>query len=145
MIFKKLITRKIWNLYDALEGEWFSTSEKEPELEEIKITHFLQPRIKDVKIKKSVLETLKKLSQVVTPRAITRYSGQLRKLGIPTPVTSISFDKVTEIYYPFYLGFLKRGEKERIIGIDGVTGEINITISEVLTKNLSYVLSSLEK
>jgi hypothetical protein len=145
LVFRKLVTKKIWNLYEALEGRWFLTFEEEPKLEEIKITYSLQPQIKDVKIKKPILEAFKKLSEVITSRAIARYASRLRKFGIPLPAANISFDKVTEIYYPFYLGFLQKGEKERIVAVDGVMGEVSNIISEVLTRNLSYILASIKK
>jgi hypothetical protein len=145
LIFRKLVTKKIWNLYEALEGQWFLTFEEEPKLEDIKITYFLQPQIKDTKIKKAILETFKKLSEVVTPKAVLRYATQLKRLGIALPVAGISFDEVSEVYYPFYLGFLRKGDKERVLAIDGVKGEVNEIMSEVLTRNLSYVRTSIKK
>ncbi len=68
----------------------------------------------------------------------------LENMGILLPLTSINIDRITEIFYPFYISLLRKGEKERIIAIDGVNGDINKTVGNALTNNLSYVKESLK-
>ncbi|MEM5834252.1 MAG: restriction endonuclease [Candidatus Aenigmatarchaeota archaeon] len=144
IISRKLFTKKIYNLYDALEGSFFKSYEEKPKLEEIKLTLPLQAKIKDSKVKKVIEEMFERASKVVTYRAQLRYRSKLINLGIPLPVSSISIDEVTEVYYPFYIALLRRGEKERIIAVDGLEGNVIKSISDVLTKNLSYVLESIK-
>ena len=142
---RKMKTTKIWNLYEALSGNWIQTFKTKPAVQEINADCCLQPKIKDIKIKKSIEATLKKALEVVRPETKARYFDRLRELGIPSPINAIEFDSVESIFYPVYLGIMRRGEKERAVAVDGVKGIVNKSLSDVLTANLSYVTETLKE
>jgi len=142
-IRKSLKTRRIWNLYDAIDGCWFLRFKREPTLTEVEVDNFLQPRIKDRKIKNKILKNFEKACQVITSRARLRYQQRLSALGIPLPTAAISIDKIVETYYPFYITLLQKGEKQRILAVDGALKTVSKVISNVLTRNLTYVVDCL--
>lgn len=144
IVRKSIKTMKIWNLYEALMGSWLFRFENEPYLEEIAVEDIIQPRIKSTKVKNRILKTLEKCLEVLTLKAKERYAKMLEIMGIPLPVTNINVDSITEIFYPFYISLLRKGEKERIIAIDGMNGNINKTVGNILTNNLSYIKESLK-
>ncbi|MEM3553280.1 MAG: hypothetical protein QXE15_06600, partial [Candidatus Bathyarchaeia archaeon] len=125
-------------------GSCFLKFENEPFLKEIEVENIIQPKIKPTKIKNNIVKILEKYLEVITPKAKQRYADILRKMGIPLPVTSVSIDKITEIFYPFYISLFRKGEKERIIAIDCVDGSIDKTVGSALTSNLSYIKESLK-
>jgi len=144
VIKKSVRTTKIWNIYEALMGSYLFGFEDEPSLKEVKAENIIQPRIKDSKIRNEIAKTFEKALQVVTPRARARYAQKLATLGIPPhKLSGVSIDKVSEIFYPFYIALLKKGEEERVVAVDGVVGDLSKTVSYVLTANLSYVIESL--
>ncbi|MEM3516905.1 MAG: restriction endonuclease [Candidatus Aenigmatarchaeota archaeon] len=144
VIRKSIKTIKVWNLYEAIMGSCFLKFENEPFLKEIEVENIIQPKIKPTKIKNNIVKILEKYLEVITPKAKQRYADILRKMGIPLPVTSVSIDKITEIFYPFYISLFRKGEKERIIAIDCVDGSIDKTVGSALTSNLSYIKESLK-
>jgi Holliday junction resolvase len=143
MIRKSVKTTKIWNLYEALTGNWFYRFENEPSLKDVEAENIIKPRVKAIKIKNNISKTFEKSLEIVTPRARRRYATKLELFGIPLPIAGISIDNIIEAFYPFYIALLKKGEKERIIAVDGITGNINKIIGNALTTNLNYVLETL--
>ena len=143
MLRKAIKTTKIWNLYEAISGNYFFTFSNEPPLEEVEVKDVIQPKIKPSKIRNNLIKNFEKYLEVATPRAKQRYAEMLETMGISTPLVSVNVDSVVEMFYPFYIALLRRGEKERIIAINGVTGRLNKAIGTTLTANLSYVIESL--
>jgi hypothetical protein len=143
VIRKSVKITKIWNFYEGLMGRWLFSFENEPSLKEVKAESIIQPRIKDSKIKNEITKTFEKISQLMTPRARARYGRKLSAMGISPYSSGVSVDCITEIFYPFYVALLRKGDKERIVAVDGTTGNVNRTVGYVLTTNLSYVIESL--
>lgn len=144
IIKKSIKTTKVWNLYEAVAGSWFARFETEPSLIDVEVENTIQPKIKPTKVKNSILKVLEKGLEVTTTRAKQRYAKMLENMGIPLPVTNVNVDGITEIFYPFYISLLKKGEKERIIAVDGVYGVISKPVGNALTNNLSYIKESLK-
>lgn len=144
IIKKSIKTTKVWNLYEAVAGSWFARFETEPSLIDVEVENTIQPKIKPTKVKNSILKVLEKGLEVTTTRAKQRYAKMLENMGIPLPVTNVNVDSITEIFYPFYISLLKKGEKERIIAVDGVYGVISKPVGNALTNNLSYIKESLK-
>lgn len=142
-IRKNVKTTRIWNFYEALMGSWFHRFVNEPPLKEVEVESLIQPRVKDSKIKNDIIKAFEKGLEVSTPRARQRYAQKLRALGVPLPVTGISIDNVTEAFYPFYGALLRKDGKERVVAVDGITGNLSKTIGYALTTNLSYVAETL--
>jgi len=143
-ILKRSIkTTKIWNLYEGVQGHWFARFEEEPEIIEADVV--IPARSKDSKIKAEIVKTFQKYGEVITARARARYSQELASLGIPPNLVGVNVDKVTEVFYPFYVALLRKGEKQRALAISGRTGQLRKAVSSALTTNLSYLLESLRK
>lgn len=143
VIRKSIKTIKVWNIYEAITGSWFSRFENKPLLEEIEVENVIQARIKPVKIKNNITKILEKYLEVITPKAKQRYGKRLENMGIPLPVVSVNIDNISEIFYPFYISLLRKDEKERFVVIDGVDGNVNKRVASALTSNLSYIKESL--
>lgn len=141
---KKLKTQKIWNIYEALSGSLFLRFADMPNLEDVNAETILQPKIKYGKIKNKLLENFEKCTNVITPKAKERYKEKIIELGIPITTENLNVDNILEMFYPVYTARLSKGDKERLIVIDGRKGSIAKDISGVFTANMSYVLKSLE-
>ena len=72
-----------------------------------------------------------------------RYKQKLKVMGIPPDLSGVSIDDVTEVFCPFYAALLRKGDKERIVAVNGATGNPSKTVGHVLTTNLNYVSESL--
>jgi hypothetical protein len=145
VIRKSIKTTKIWNLYEGLQGCWFARFEEEPDVKEVKADIVIQPRVKDREIKNNIIKTFEKYMEVVTARAKARYERELNVLGILSSLAGISIDSIFEMFYPFCIALLKRGEKESIVAVDGITGNLSKTIGYALTTNLSYVMELMKE
>lgn len=142
IIRKKIRTKTIWDLYDALEGFLLYMLGGEPRWGEIEAGNVLQSKIKDREIKRALQKSFEKAREVVTPKAKRRYAKKLAELGIPLPVTNISVEDISRVYYPFYVALLRKGEKRRLVAVDAVQGNLHKTMSGALTMNLDFVVSS---
>jgi hypothetical protein len=67
----------------------------------------------------------------------------LASLGIDPPADRISVERATLTYRPLWIGLLTRGDHERFIAVDGVTGQLLPATSDVLTAHLQWVRESL--
>ena len=74
-----------------------------------------------------------------THKPANRYARKLETMGIPLPVNNFSIDSIHDLYYPIYVAVLEKHGKERMLAVDGIYGEVNERISNVLTRNISYV------
>ncbi len=144
-IKKTTTTTKVWNIYEAVGGNWFAGYESKPATKGVEATNIIQPRVKDSEIKREIAKTWSKYCEVVTSSAIARYGKKLRALGIPQDARTISIDFITEIFYPFYAALLIKDDKERIIAVDGTTGELSKVVGHIFTANLSYVVEALRQ
>jgi hypothetical protein len=144
IVRKSIKTTKIWNLYDAVMGNWVARFENEPFLEEIEVENIIQPKIKPSIIKNDLLKIFKKYMEVTTVKATAKYGKMLEHRGIQLPVTSLNVDNITELFYPFYISLLRKNGKERIIAVDGVNGNISKAVETALTANLMYVIESIK-
>jgi Holliday junction resolvase len=144
IIRKNIKTIKIWNLYEAIAGYWIGRFENEPSLKEVEAENIVQAKIKPAEIKNNIAKNFKKYLEVSTFKTLQKYEIILRGMGLPLPITSFSIDKITELFYPFYLSLLQKGKKERIIAINGVSGNLDKIVSYALTTNLSYVTETLK-
>ena len=49
---------------------------------------------------------------------------KLEELGIsPTP-DALNIDEVEDVFYPFYVGLLEKGDKQRLVAVDGIIGKL---------------------
>jgi hypothetical protein len=144
IIRKSVKTMKVWNLYEAVMGNWVARFENEPPLEEIEVEKIIQPKIKPAKIKNRIVKIFEKCLEVMTPKAKQRYAIMLEGMGITSPITSLNIDSITELFYPFYISLLRKSGKERIIAVDGVNGNMSKSVGTALTTNLNYVIESIK-
>ena len=140
--------KNLLNVYESLHGNFLFRFVDEPPLEEVPAEVIIQPKIKENKIKKNILKTLEKAQEVVTAKAKLRYQEKLMNLGIPPSSLSVSVDKIEEIFFPFYVALLKKGENERVVVVNAINKNINKVLGAVLTAELSYlkdILSEIRK
>lgn len=145
LIVKKIKRGKVWATYEAITGSFVVSFTDEPDLKEIEAKNILPPRIKENKMNERVSKILKRAFKAVRyGEKDSEYYDVLETLGIPLHSQKVVIDKITLVFYPFYISLLKKNEKERVIAIDGVYNEIDKNIGTILTLHLGYVEKALE-
>ena len=102
----------------------------------------LKPLINDEAVYRTLIQFFQKANKARTFDTKQKYLKKLTAMGIPVPVTSISIDKIYDVYYPLYIAILAEYGTQRVIAVDSFTGIINEKISHVLTMNITHIISS---
>jgi len=147
----------VWNDYEALDGTLIQQSTAEAarppvdigehpiraQLNEEKVETRLADadrrwqRARDVKVRSSDAAFQRQLNARDAARKA------LAVLGVDPPAERISVEHATLTYRPLWLGLLTRGSHERLIAVDGASGQLLPAVSDVLTAHVQWVRESL--
>lgn len=140
----RLKSRTIMNLYNALSGAFHLPHEPAATpLGEIAAEHLIPARVRDRTIAADLQKACKRLTELVNQTARQRQAAKIKALGLPLPFTSMSIDATSEVGWPYYLGFLRRGDRERLVALDAVRGRVSENLTTTLTEHHSHVLDAL--
>ncbi len=134
----------IWNLYSALDGHFFQRLALAPDLSEVAALAFVPPRTKPKVVTAQLLGANKKFQALVAAPAKDRQRQKLEELGIPLPLDNLSVDQATLVYYPFYVGLLRRRGQDRLAAINAVTRTACEITGKSLTDNMAFVRAAVE-
>jgi hypothetical protein len=142
----RLQSRVISNLYDALSGGFHVRYEPEvAPIAELAVDALIPPIVRERQISQELLKACKRFSEVIQPDARKRHALKLKALGLPLPFTSITIETTAEVAWPYYLGLLRRGEKERLVAVDAVRQRLSEYMTTTLTEHHSYVVEALRR
>lgn len=133
----------VWGLYSALDDAYFATYNQEPSYTTMECEHVVPAKTSPKSLINTLVTTVKKSHEVTTDAALRRYREKLNALGLPDNLENLSTEKVLVIHYPFYVGLLRRHGNDRMVAIDSTSGQTVETVSQTLTKTLSYVCQAL--
>lgn len=140
----RLKNRMIMNLYNALSGGFHLPHDPiAMPLGEIAAEHVIPARVRDRAIAAELQKACKRLTELVSQNARQRQAAKIKALGLPLPFTSMSIDATSDVAWPYYLGLLSRGDKERVVAVDAVRGRVSDHVTTTLTEHHSYVLEAL--
>jgi Holliday junction resolvase len=145
-IRRKLRTRRIWNLYDAVSGRLVRSSnwEEVPPLSRVDIAAgHLPTLVKARSIQSEIHQAFSRYCEVVTDSARERYEERLSERAIPLPVEEISIEDTSVVYQPLHLAVLRRRDSERVVAIDAHGGRRAQDLEEILTGHVAVVRRAL--
>lgn len=142
----RLKSRTLMNLYNALSGGFHLTHDATATpLGEIVAEHVIPARVRDRAIAAELQKACKRLAELVSQNARQRQAAKVKALGLPLPFTSMTVDATSEVAWPYYLGLLRRGEKERLVAVDAVRERMSDHMTTTLTEHHSYVVDALRR
>ncbi|MEX2646449.1 MAG: restriction endonuclease [Gaiellaceae bacterium] len=140
----RLKSRTILNLYSALSGVFHLPHDPTAmPLGEIAAEQVIPARVRERAVAAELQKACKRLTELVSQNARKRQAAKIQALGIPLPFTSMSIDAMSEVAWPYYVGLLRRGEKERLVAVDAVRERVSDRMTTTLTEHHSYVLDAL--
>lgn len=142
----QLKSHSITNLYNGLTGAFHTRldSAKTP-LGEVAVDLVIQPRVRERDISSDLVKAWKRLETLTSEEARRRQAAKLKALGLPLPFTSLNVDRAIQVAWPYYVGLLRRGDKERLVAIDAVRSALSTKMTTTLTEHHAYVLDALRR
>ncbi len=137
------VTRS-WNRYEALTGCHLGSSHEPPQLVPIDLGRsYVRPALSDAKIRDTLMASVERWRSVSSEEAKKRHAANLAKVGLQVPFRHVAAEGAQLAYEPLWSAFLTRGDKERIVAIDGVTGRERPNLGHALTTKVQWVRESL--
>jgi hypothetical protein len=136
----KSASKKEQTLCDAIEGNNYPWSSTYAALCEVEITApTIAAKVQSEKIQKEVEKACEEYEKYSTTSAKEKRMQKIEKILGWVRTHKINIDKITEVYYPFYAGLLKKGELNIWIAVDAVTGKKSKEMSNIFNKNSTYI------
>ncbi len=133
-----------WNRYEAISGNHLDTSTDPLDVEIVALTPpVLAPVVRQAQVARQITHAASRLRQVQTDAAKARYEETLWRLGIDTPLESVSIDSTRLVYLPIHIGLLSSRGRERLVAVNAHTGDISHPLSAALTGALSQIARAL--
>lgn len=134
----------ILNAYEGFAGQWLATLVDDPALQEVESEDIIPAKVSDRKIATAIARECAHLQKLVSPNAIQRQQEKVRALGVPLPCRTVVVNSVTPVAWPYFVAFLQRKDKERIVAVNAVAANVSTAMSRVLTENVTYLREALE-
>lgn len=136
----KSASKKEQTLCDAIEGNNYSGGSTSANFREIEITApIIAAKVQGAKLQKEVEKAREEYEKYSTKSAREKRMQKIEKILGRVRTHKINIDKITEIYYPFYAGLLKKDELNIWIAVDAVTGKKSKEMSNIFNKNSTYI------
>ncbi|MGV1009495.1 MAG: restriction endonuclease [Dermatophilaceae bacterium] len=132
------------NVYEALEGQFIGRGAAAPVELPAGDVLMLKPLRRETQIQAALRKAVEGRHHVSAPSAVERHDAHLTGLGLPVPVHSVSVDHTSLVHLPVYAGLLQR-EQDRLVAINGSTGQISEPLSRLLTGELAYIRASFHR
>jgi hypothetical protein len=138
--------RRTWNLYESLTGCWAGSYESQPDMVEVDLScGWVKPMIPASKLRASLTDPLNKWRAVSTETAKSRHAATLQNLGIDVPLHSLDVEDLVDAHLPLWVGSLSQKGRERIVAVDGQTGNRRDGMGTLLTANVARLRQALGK
>jgi hypothetical protein len=137
-------TSQVWNGYDALGSTCVYKLKTEPTFVPVNVNiGRISPKLNSAQVEKYLNVRIANWRKTSVKDAKVAHVKALARLGIQVPLASIAVETAELIHYPLWVAFLRRRGQDRILAIDGITGDSRQALSEVLTKNAQQVRSAI--
>lgn len=135
---------RIWNLFEGMQGVLMASSAAPPSLADVDVGGgYLEALVHKGVIDRDIRKNFDQMVKVKTAAAKQRYAATLARYGLHLPFTGVAVEETTLIYYPLWIGFLRKGARERVAVVDGLSGADRPDLCESLTANVHVVRNSL--
>jgi Restriction endonuclease len=142
----ELTTVQVVNLYDALDGSLISPSPTPGPPDEIQLDGLvISPKLEVARVTTAIRRNMEKIRQVTQGAALGRYWQARERLGIHANAKDVTVSGSRLVHLPVYLGVLHGASHERIVAIDGITGNVSSQLSALFTKHHVYLKEQLSK
>ena len=132
-----------WNSYEALSANCLANDSEKPNFVEIDISEdTIKPMLKVSEIEGYLRNAITAFNKAKDQQAKTRASVTLRRLGLTPPFAALTIESSQLTYYPIWIGVLSRGKQERVIAVNGLSGDIMKRTSTTLTAKIQHVRES---
>jgi hypothetical protein len=131
------------NLYEALGGSYLGPVRRPWEQLQIARGAALSPAYRDTKVHAGLRKAFASYDRVTTASAVECHAATLYGLGVPTPCSSFSIDSTALVHLPFYIGILDTQGRQRVVAVDGHSGECSEHASQLLTTSLPQLRAHL--
>jgi hypothetical protein len=131
---------QVWNGYEALTSTCAYQLNAKPDFAEVDLSEgHIEPAQKAADVEKFLKSSISKWRQVTSKEAKSRHAATLARLGVQVPFSSVVFEATELIYLPLWVALLSKRGQERVVAIDGVTGQERERIGVAMTKNAQRV------
>lgn len=135
-------TRRIWNVYELVDGKFFGAFAGQPPLVDIDLGKVsIRPKRKEASASKAIEEAVAKYRGVTTQAARARHASHLESLGIHAPFRAVP-ESTTTAFMPVYLAIIRRRDGERLVAVDGHQPRVLYGVSAVLSQHIHWVRES---
>jgi hypothetical protein len=129
-----------WNGYEALTSTCVYHRDAKPSFVEVDLSEgHIEPAQKAADVVKFLNSSISKWRQVTSKEARSRHAATLTRLGIQVPFRAVVFETTELVYLPLWVALLTKRGQERVVAIDGTTGQERERISVAMTKNAQRV------
>ena len=140
--FMKRIPRisQVWNGYEALTSTCVYRRDAKPSFVDVDLSEgHVEPAMKSTEVQKFLNASISKWRQVTSKEARSRHAATLTRLGIDVPIRALVVESCDLVYLPLWVAILSKRGQERVIAIDGTTGQERERVGLALTKNAQRV------
>lgn len=141
----RTVSRRVWNMYDALDGSSLFQFSSSPVTAPVDISSgSLGIELKVRKLISTITTSLTKHGEVTTEAAKERYAGRLASLGIDLPASAIQVEEQATVYLPIFAAIIQERDGERVAAVHANDrAEIDAMIGAALTGRLASVADAL--
>jgi hypothetical protein len=133
-------TSDSWNFYEALTGRRMEPPPAGDQPVEVDVSSGgIPPLIRDTQIAIRLREAIAAYRRVSRPDAVARHAAVLQSAGLPVPVREAQVQRTDLVYLPIYVGLLQAATAQRVVVINGFTGELSEAKSKILTGQLGHL------
>lgn len=135
------VTRRSWNVYEALGGALLEVLSSPAPTEPVELgEEVVDPLLHHQSVVRELLRTVNRYLHVTTPSASDRHAHRLASLGVETPVDSVEVEDVRPVLLRAHLGLVRRGGGERLAAVvQG--GRTSPALDAALTSSIRHVLA----
>lgn len=141
----RTVSRRVWNMYDALDGSGLFQFSSAPVTAPVDISSgSLGIELKARKLISTITTSLAKYGEVTTEAAKERYAGRLASLGIDLPASAIQVEEQATVYLPVFAAIIQERDGERVAAVHANDrAAIDAMIGAALTGRLASVADAL--
>lgn len=142
---KKVVqTRRVWNMYEMIDGAFVGSFQSSPTLCDIDLMkQSIRPVKKEASFGRTIGEAVANYDRVTTEQARARHAQRLQQLGIPAPYRAVA-ESASCAFLPIFVALARRKDGERVVAVDALNRTVHTRVSSMLSKNVQWLRDSFQ-
>ena len=138
---KRIVSERVVNLYDGIEGSVLIEATGEPTPEPVDIAGgSLRAELGASAIAKQIRDSLSRHRSVSTGAARERHARRLAALGVPLPVSAVTVEDQATIHLPFWVAVIRGRSGDRVAATSALEpSAVHRGVSNLLTGRIAAV------